>query len=49
LRLILDEYRDDYNTHPHTDTNLPGCYYVRIGEGYCPSAGTYIPMQDPNQ
>jgi hypothetical protein len=33
---------------PGTSTNSQGCYYVRMGEGYCPSTGTYIPMQDPN-
>ena len=29
-------------------TNAQGCYYVKMGEGYCPSTGTYVPMQDPN-
>jgi hypothetical protein len=33
---------------PGTSTNAQGCYYVRMGEGYCPSTNTYIPMQDPN-
>jgi len=33
---------------PGTSTNAQGCYYVKMGEGYCPSTGTYIPMQDPN-
>jgi hypothetical protein len=33
---------------PGTSTNSQGCYYVRMGEGYCPSTGTYIPMQDPS-
>jgi hypothetical protein len=33
---------------PGTSTNTQGCYYVRMGEGYCPSTNTYIPMQDPN-
>ena len=33
---------------PTTSTNAQGCYYVKMGEGYCPSTGTYIPMQDPN-
>jgi hypothetical protein len=32
---------------PGTSTNAQGCYYVKMGEGYCPSTGTYIPMQDP--
>ena len=35
-------------TAPGTSTNAQGCYYVRMGEGYCPSTNTYIPMQDPN-
>lgn len=34
---------------PGTPTNSQGCYYVKMGEGYCPSTGKYIPMQDPNQ
>ena len=34
---------------PTTSTNSQGCYYVKMGEGYCPSTGTYVPMQDPNQ
>lgn len=34
---------------PGTATNSQGCYYVRMGEGYCPSTGQDIPMQDPNQ
>ena len=34
---------------PGTPTNTQGCYYVRMGEGYCPSTGQDIPMQDPNQ
>jgi hypothetical protein len=34
---------------PGTSTNSQGCYYVKMGEGYCPSTGKYIPMQDPNQ
>jgi hypothetical protein len=34
---------------PSTTTNAQGCYYVKMGEGYCPSTGTYVPMQDPNQ
>ena len=33
---------------PGTSTNAQGCYYVKMGEGYCPSTGTYTPMQDPN-
>jgi len=33
---------------PGTSTNAQGCYYVRMGEGYCPSTNTYIPMRDPN-
>jgi hypothetical protein len=33
---------------PGTSTNTQGCYYVKMGEGYCPSTNTYIPMQDPN-
>jgi translation initiation factor IF-2 len=33
---------------PGTSTNAQGCYYVRMGEGYCPSTGQTIPMQDPN-
>jgi hypothetical protein len=33
---------------PGTPTNSQGCYYVRMGEGYCPSTGQTIPMQDPN-
>ena len=33
---------------PGTSTNAQGCYYVKMGEGYCPSTNTYIPMQDPN-
>src|ERR1700722_2499818 len=33
---------------PGTSTNAQGCYYVRMGEGYCPSTGQYVPMQDPN-
>jgi hypothetical protein len=33
---------------PGTSTNEQGCYYVKMGEGYCPSTNTYIPMQDPN-
>jgi hypothetical protein len=33
---------------PGTSTNAQGCYYVRMGEGYCPSTNTYIPMKDPN-
>jgi hypothetical protein len=33
---------------PGTSTSPQGCYYVKMGEGYCPSTGTYIPMQDPN-
>ena len=33
---------------PDTSTNAQGCYYVKMGEGYCPSTNTYIPMQDPN-
>jgi hypothetical protein len=33
---------------PSTTTNAQGCYYVKMGEGYCPSTGTYVPMQDPN-
>jgi hypothetical protein len=33
---------------PGTSTNAQGCYYVKMGEGYCPSTGTYVPMQDPN-
>ena len=32
---------------PGTSTNAQGCYYVKMGEGYCPSTGTYMPMQDP--
>ncbi len=34
---------------PGTSTNARGCYYVKMGEGYCPSTGTYIPMQDPSR
>jgi hypothetical protein len=33
---------------PGTSTNAQGCYYVKMGEGYCPSTGTYTPMADPN-
>jgi hypothetical protein len=33
---------------PSTSTNAQGCYYVKMGEGYCPSTGTYTPMADPN-
>ena len=33
---------------PSTSTNAQGCYYVKMGDCYCPSTGTYIPMQDPN-
>jgi hypothetical protein len=33
---------------PGASTNAQGCYYVKMGEGYCPSTGTYVPMQDPN-
>ncbi len=33
---------------PGTSTNAQGCYYVKMGEGYCPSTNTYIPMRDPN-
>ena len=33
---------------PGTSTNAQGCYYVRMGEGYCPSTGQDVPMQDPN-
>ena len=33
---------------PGTSTNAQGCYYVKMGEGYCPSTSTYIPMKDPN-
>lgn len=33
---------------PGTPTNSQGCYYVRMDEGYCPSTGTTVPMQDPN-
>jgi hypothetical protein len=33
---------------PSTTTNSQGCYYVKMGEGYCPSTGKYVPMQDPN-
>jgi hypothetical protein len=33
---------------PGTSTNAQGCYYVKMGEGYCPSTGQTIPMQDPN-
>jgi hypothetical protein len=33
---------------PGTSTNAQGCYYVKMGEGYCPSTGQYVPMQDPN-
>ncbi len=32
---------------PSTTTNSQGCYYVKMGEGYCPSTGKYVPMQDP--
>src|SRR6202046_967523 len=35
-------------TAPGTSTNAQGCYYVKMGEGYCPSTGQYVPMQDPN-
>ena len=34
---------------PGTTTNSQGCYYVKMGEGYCPSTGKHVPMQDPNQ
>lgn len=34
---------------PGTSTNAQGSYYVKMGEGYCPSTGTYIPMQDPSR
>jgi hypothetical protein len=34
---------------PSTSTNAQGCYYVKMGEGYCPSTGQYVPMQDPNR
>ena len=34
---------------PNTTTNSQGCYYVKMGEGYCPSSGKYVPMQDPSQ
>jgi hypothetical protein len=33
---------------PGTSTNAQGCYYVKMGEGYCPSTNSYVPMQDPN-
>jgi hypothetical protein len=33
---------------PGTSTDAQGCYYVKMGEGYCPSTGQTIPMQDPN-
>jgi len=33
---------------PGTSTNAEGCHYVKMGEGYCPSTGQYVPMQDPN-
>ncbi len=33
---------------PGTPANAQGCYYVKMGEGYCPSTGQYVPMQDPN-
>ena len=33
---------------PGTSTNAQGCYYVKMGEGYCPSTNTYVPMKDPN-
>ena len=33
---------------PGPSANAQGCYYVKMGEGYCPSTNTYIPMQDPN-
>jgi hypothetical protein len=33
---------------PGTSTNAQGCYYVKMGEGYCPSTGQTVPMQDPN-
>jgi hypothetical protein len=33
---------------PGTSTSNQGCYYVKMGEGYCPSTGQYVPMQDPN-
>jgi hypothetical protein len=43
------EYIDNPGgTAPGTATNSQGCYYVRMGEGYCPSTGQTIPMQDPN-
>jgi hypothetical protein len=35
-------------TAPGASTNAQGCYYVKMGEGYCPSTGQYVPMQDPN-
>jgi hypothetical protein len=34
---------------PGTTTNSQGCYYVKMDEDYCPSTGTYVHMQDPNQ
>jgi hypothetical protein len=34
---------------PGTPTNSQGCYYVKMGEGYCPSTGKYIPMHNPSQ
>jgi hypothetical protein len=33
---------------PGTSANAQGCYYVKMGEGYCPSTNTYVPMKDPN-
>lgn len=33
---------------PSTSADAQGCYYVKMGEGYCPSTGQYVPMQDPN-
>jgi hypothetical protein len=29
-------------------TDAQGCHYVKMGEAYCPSTGTYVPMTDPN-
>jgi hypothetical protein len=47
------ETEQQYTDHPGgpapgTSTNAQGCYYVKMGEGYCPSTGQYVPMQDPN-
>src|ERR1700722_12347907 len=35
-------------TAPGTSTNAQGCYYVKMGEGYCPSTGQYVPVEHAN-